>query len=206
MAIGTGVHAAMAASMNPRRIVGNWISGYALDIHTIFSTHMGINEFGHDVFDTKRSELGELLYRMKYREDRSAASAIIEAAVSFLQRSRNKFDVIIPVPPSGSRRVQPVPILANGIGEALELPVADCVFATRPTTQLKGVMDPEKRTELLGGLYSVERAHTQRKSVLLFDDLYRSGATMKAITELLMTQGRAEAVRVLTITRTRSIQ
>lgn len=67
-------------------------------------------------------------------------------------------------------------------------------------------MDPENRTELLEGLYSVERAHTQRKSVLLFDDLYRSGATLKAITELLMTQGRAGAVRVLTITRTRSIQ
>ena len=196
----------MAVAMNPRRIVGNWISGFALDIHTISSTHIGINEFGRDLFDNKRSELGELLYRMKYREDRSAASAIVEAAVSFLQRSRNKFDVIVPVPPSGSRRVQPVRILANGIGKALELPVADCVFATRPTTPLKGVMDPERRTELLEGLYSVERAHTQKKSVLLFDDLYRSGTTMKAITELLMTQGRAEAVRVLTITRTRSIQ
>ena len=196
----------MAAAMNPRRIVGNWISGYALDIHTISSTHMGINEFGHDVFDTKRSELGELLYRMKYHQDRSAASAIVEAAVSFLQRSRNKFDVIVPVPPSGSRRVQPVPILANGIGEALTLPVADCIFATRPTKQLKGVMYPQKRTELLEGLYSVRRAHTQGRSVLLFDDLYRSGATMKAITTLLMTQGKAEAVRVLTITRTRSIQ
>ncbi len=196
----------MAVAMNPTRIVGNWISGYALDIHTIFSTYIGINEFGHDVFDPKRSELGELLYRMKYRDDRSAASAIVEAAVSFLQRSRNKFDVIVPVPPSGTRRVQPVPILANGIGAALKLPVAHCVSATRPAMQLKGVMNPEKRTELLEGLYSVERAHTQRKSVLLFDDLYRSGATMKAITELLMTQGRAEAVRVLTITRTRSIQ
>ena len=95
----------MAVTMNPRRIVGNWISGYALDIHTICSTYMGTNEFGHDVFDNKRSELGELLYRMKYRGDRSAASAIVEAAASFLQRSRNKFDIIVPVPPSGSRRV-----------------------------------------------------------------------------------------------------
>ena len=51
----------MAAAMNPKRIVGNWISGYALDVHTISSTYMGTNEFGYDVFDTKRSELGELL-------------------------------------------------------------------------------------------------------------------------------------------------
>ena len=196
----------MATAMNPRRIVGNWRSGYALDVHTTSSTYLGVNEFGYEMFDTKRSELGELLYRMKYQGDRSAAAGIVEAAVAVLKRSRNKFDVLVPVPPSGKRSVQPVLILAKGIGKALNLPVADCVSATRPTTQLKGVMDPEKRRELLEGLYSVERVHTRRKSVLLFDDLYRSGATMNAITELLMTKGRAEAVRVLTITRTRSIQ
>ena len=91
----------MAAAMNPKRIFGNWISGYALDIHTISSTYMGVNESGHDVFDNKRSELGELLYRIKYQGDRSAACEIVEAAVAFLERSRNRFDVIVPVPPSG---------------------------------------------------------------------------------------------------------
>lgn len=196
----------MATAMRPKRIVGNWISGYALDVHTISSIHLGINESGHDVFDTKRSELGELLYRMKYQGDLSAAPGIVEAAVAVLRRARRKFDLLVPVPPSGRRRVQPVLILANGIGKALDLPVSDCVSATRPTTQLKGVMDPEKRKELLEGLYTVERGRTQGKSVLLFDDLYRSGATMNAITELLMTEGRAEAVRVLAITRTRSIR
>ena len=194
----------MAVPMNPRRITGKWISGYALDIHTISSTYMGINEFGYDVFDNKRSELGELLYRMKYHGDRSAASQIVEAAVAFLKRYRNRFDVMVPVPPSGNRPVQPVPILATGIGRALDLPIAECVSTTRPATQIKGVVDPERRTELLDGLYTVERRHTRRRSVLLFDDLYRSGATTYAIGELLMTQGGAKAVRVLAVTRTRS--
>ncbi len=196
----------MAAEMNPTRIFGNWKSGHALDIHTISSIYLGINEFGHDVFDTERSELGELLYRLKYRQDRSAVSGIVDSAVAFLQRSRNKYDVMVPVPPSGSRDVQPVLILANGIGKALDLPVADCVTVRRPATPLKGVMDPERRKELLEGLYTVKRAQTQGKSVLLFDDLYRSGATMTAVTQLLVTEGRAEAVRVLTITKTRSNQ
>ena len=194
----------VAAAMNPVRIVGKWISGYALDIHTISSTYLGVNEYGHDVFESKRSDLGELLYRMKYRADREAASAIVEAAVALLQRSRIRFDVIVPVPPSGSRQVQPVRIVAGGIGEALDLPVSECVTVTRPATQLKGVVDPERRTELLDGLYSVERAQTRGKSVLLFDDLYRSGATMNAVTELLMSEGRAAAVRALAITKTRS--
>ena len=102
--------------------------------------------------------------------------------------------------------MHPELILANDIGKALGLPVADCVSATRPTTQLKGVMGLENRKQLLEGLYTVENAKTMGKSVLLFDDSYRSGATMNAIEELLMTEGRTETARVPPITKTRSIQ
>jgi predicted amidophosphoribosyltransferase len=194
------------AAVNPKKIVGNWVSGYALDIHTLSSTHVGINEAGHDVFDTKRSELGELLYKLKYNGDKSAASEIIAAAVEFVRPSRTKFDLIVPVPPSGTRAVQPVILLAKGIGDALGLPVAECLSTTRPPTQLKGVIDRDKRKELLAGLYAVDAKHTEGKGILLFDDLFRSGATMNAITELLMGEGKAASVRALTITRTRSNQ
>lgn len=40
--------------------------------------------------------------------------------------------------------------------------------------------------------------------MLLFDDLYRSGATMNEITALPYDQGKAAEVYALTITRTRS--
>ncbi len=196
----------MALTINPKRIKGNWISGYALDIHTISSTHVGINESGQDVFDTKRSAIGELLYRLKYRGDLAVVDEIADATVAFLTRSRNRFDLIVPVPPSGTRRVQPVSVLANAIGAALNLPVAECVTTTRPPTQLKGVMERQKRIELLEGLYDVNESYTKDMSILLFDDLFRSGATLNAITRLLMVEGQAQAVRVLTISKTRRIQ
>ena len=112
--------------------------------------------------------------------------------------------MIVPVPPSGHRPVQPVIILARGIGKALGLPVVESVTTTRPANQLKGVMERERRNELLEGLYAVDRNVTADKSILLFDDLYRSGATLNAATDLLMNQGDASAVRVLTVTRMRS--
>ena len=196
----------MAVAINPQQIVGRWNWGYALDIHTISSIHVGINQFGHDVFDTKRSELGELLYKLKYSSDLSAVDAIVEATAKFLKPLRSKFNLIVPVPPSGTRSVQPVIVLARGIGEAVNLPVAECITTTRSAIQLKGVMDREKRKELLDGLYAVDRTCTEGKSILLFDDLYRSGATMNAIADLVKKEGRATAVRVLTITKTRSIQ
>ena len=194
------------AVVNPKQIFGKWVSGYALDIHTLSSIHLGINEYGHDVFDTKRSELGELLYQLKYRGDRAAAAEIVAAAVAFLKPSLAKFDLIVPVPPSGYRAVQPVTVVAQGIGEAVGLPMADCIATTRPPTQLKGVIDPEKRRELLAGLYAVDTEQTNGKNILLFDDLFRSGSTMNAITDLLMGTGKAVCVHALTITRTRSNQ
>lgn len=191
---------------NPRKLSGNWVSGFALDIHTVSSKHLGLNEAGHDVFDTKRSELGELLYRLKFKGDKTAAQAIIDTVVEILKPSRKKFDLIVPVPPSGKRPIQPVITLANGFGAALDLPVIECVTTTRSTTQLKGVIGAEKRNELLAGLHAVDAKHTAGKNILLFDDLYRSGATLNAITGLLMQKGKAASVRVLTITHTRSHQ
>lgn len=196
----------MAVAINPKRIVGRWNWGYALDIHTISSIHVGINEFGHDVFDTKRSEIGELLYKLKYSSDLSAVDVIVEATAEFLNPWRSKFDLIVPVPPSGTRSVQPVIVLARGIGNAVSLPVAECVTTTRSPIQLKGVMDRQERKELLDGLYAVDRASTEGRSILLFDDLYRSGTTMNAIADLVRKEGHAAVVRVLTVTKTRSIQ
>lgn len=193
-------------AINPQKIAGNWKSGIALDFHTTSSTPIGPNQFGHMQFETVRPEIAELLYQLKYKHDQTAAHGIVEAAATFLRPHRAKFDVLIPVPPSTVRAIQPVLVLANGIGTAIGLPVIDCVTATRPTTQLKAVTDPGKRKELVDGLYAVDARHMRGRNVLLFDDLFRSGSTMNAITDVLLRQGQAASVRVLTITKTRSNQ
>lgn len=192
------------AAVHPQKIAGNWRAGIALDLHTTSSTHLGVNEAGHDVFDTVRSELGELLHRLKYRGEQGVIPEIAAAAIAFLQPHRAKFDLIVPVPPSALRAVQPVILLANAIGAGLGRPVLSCVTTTRPAAQLKGVTDPARRKELLAGLHAVDATKTKDKNILLFDDLFRSGSTMNAITDLLKQQGGVASVRVLTITRTRS--
>lgn len=192
--------------INPQKITGKWLFGLALDVHTTSSTYLGVNDAGHEIYDTKRSEIGELLYRLKYRGDMAAAGEIIDTVSEFLVPHRDKFNLIVPVPPSGARTVQPVIVVARGIGAALGIPMIECITTTRETAQLKGVLDPITRNELLAGLHAVDPAHTAGKNVLLFDDLFRSGATMNSITDLLMTAGKAASVRALTITRTRSNQ
>lgn len=190
--------------INPQRIYGNFVSGVALDVHTLSSTYMGVNEYGHEVYDTTRSEVGDLLYKLKYRSDKAAGNEIARVAAAFIASSKIKCDALVPVPPSGVRALQPVIYLANAIGAAVPLPVADCITTTRPTEQLKGVTDRERRKELLVGLHAVDASKTRGRHILLFDDLFRSGSTLNAINDLLMGDGQAASVRVLTITKTRS--
>jgi competence protein ComFC len=194
------------AVIHPQRIHGNWRSGIALDFHTTRSTPIGPNSSGHMQYDTVRPEIAELLYQLKYHGVQEAAKDIIATAAKFLRPHWATFDLIIPVPASNVRAIQPVLIMANGIGAAVGRPVVQCVTATRSTTQLKNVTDPEQRKKLRDGLYAVDARHTTGKNIVLFDDIFRSGSTLNAIADVLLTQGKAAGVRVLTITRTRSNQ
>lgn len=72
--------------------------------------------------------------------------------------------------------------------------------------QLKDVFDYDERWRLLDGLHEVQKPKVEDRKVLLFDDLFRSGATMNAITSALYDQGLAREVYALTLTRTRSKQ
>ena len=157
-----------------RKIEGTWTEGYALDIQTISSSFMGYNEAGHPQFDTKRSELGEFLYRLKYKGDQSAVAPIAQAAATYLTQWKPAPDLIVPVPPSTKRKRPPVLLIAEALAKLGNKPCIDCVTTTRdPKKALKDVTDPEERKALLADLFSVDPAHTKGKKILLLDDLYR---------------------------------
>jgi predicted amidophosphoribosyltransferase len=74
---------------------------------------------------------------------------------------------------------------------------------SKSSNELKSVTDPEERRRLLEGAFSADKQQLEGKSVLLVDDVYRSGATLSAATEVVTGQGKAKVVYVLAITRTR---
>jgi competence protein ComFC len=194
------------AQFQHRQILGKWRQGFALDLHTLSSVPTGENEFGHMQFDTTRSEVGELLFRLKNRSDTSTVDEIVAAAVTFLNTWHPPIEMIVPVPASTARAVQPVMLLARGISDQLHIPLVECVTKTRETPQLKNIFDLDERLKALDGVHTVDVAVTQGRTILLFDDLYRSAATMNAITSALYEQGKAAEVFALTITKTRSFR
>jgi predicted amidophosphoribosyltransferase len=193
--------------IQPVRIPGRWRDGRALDVHTVSSTYVGDDEFGHAQFETRRSAIGEALYRLKYKADHAVIDEIAETAASFVRGWWPEAELFVPVPPSRERALQPVLILGAQIAGRLGIEFCpECVTRRREVQQLKDVFDYDARWKLLDGLHEVERSRLEGRRVLLFDDLYRSGATMNAITGALYDQGSARDVYALTLSRTRSKQ
>lgn len=139
----------------PRKIEGPWTAGYVLDLHTISSVHIGSDEFGHERWDTKRSEIGELLYRLKYRGDKSVLSELTNAAASFIRSWKINFSVIVPVPPTKIYRTfQPVLALASEIASQLNVPMLkSAIRKTKQIPELKNVYDVAERKRLLSNAF-----------------------------------------------------
>lgn len=190
------------AQVRPRRIKGAWAEGYALDLHSTGSTLLGHNEFGHPEFETHRTEMGELLYRLKYRGDASALEEILDTVERFIRSWDVRFSRIVPVPPTAVRKVQPLFQVADGLGARLQVPVKRIDKSSRNREQLKNVYDFDERRRLLEGAFVVSRSVAEGERILLLDDLYRSGATLNAAAEALADAGAA-AVFVLALTKTR---
>lgn len=131
-----------------------------------------------------------------------------DAAAEFLQHhvkvfQRGQLSVLIPVPPSQSRRLQPIYVLADRLGDKTGLSVLHHVIKIRTTPPLRCLDDPRSRRAQLRGAFRVRDASLVGKRVLLFDDVYRSGETLQEITNVLYKEGRVKAVYVLVLTKTR---
>lgn len=190
--------------LHPQGIRGPWKTGIVLDWHTVASQLIGHNEFGHPIFENKRSEIGELLYQFKYKNDQSALIGILHASIEYLaERAKGRFDLVIPIPPSNPSRTVTCQI-AKGLAVGLHTNYSStALIKHKSTSELKSVTDPEIRRQILAGAFQADRRQIDGKTVLLVDDLYRSGATLEIATEEVTDKGSPKAVYVLAITRTR---
>ena len=196
-------------AINPQEIHGNWRAGWALDVHTLSSRPLPGGGY-----DTERTEFGELVFHLKYRDDRTKIQPIAEVTAKFVEE---KFAVdghhvlpylaaVIPIPPSDTNRAfQPVTKVVREIGKLLNVPVrTDYLMKVKRTELLKNLPDVESKREQLRGAFSVQSQDLENRCILLVDDLYDSGTTLTEATKILHEQGGVQHVLVLTLTRTRT--
>lgn len=149
--------------------------------------------------------MGELIYQFKYRQDRTAVNKIIALLQGI--KGIEKFDAIIPIPSTNKTRAyQPVDEIARALGAQRGVDVLIGFLEKKAGGQeLKGVDDPDERHKLLANaIFIAGDRDISGENVLLVDDLYRSGATLNAATDILYKKAEVSSVSVLTMTKTRS--
>ena len=187
------------------KLEGNWVNGFAFDLHSISSEYVGEDQYGHDRYNTIRSEMGELIYQLKYQHDSKAVTKIVDMFKKI--KGIEKVDYIIPIPPSKSDRLeQPVFSIATEFGRRFGIVVLlDVLGKTKGSQELKGITNPDERQEAIkNSMHIAKHYDLSGKTILLIDDLYRSGSTLNVATDLLYSEEHVKQVYVLTMTKTRS--
>jgi len=184
--------AAFLSRPHPRPLKGPWLAGWALDFHSRF-----------DGGDQVRSEVGDLLFRYKYREEHTLAQELARRLADFLHQRPELpvVDAVIPVPPSTERAFDPVTELGRELAEQLGSPVLLGVLVkTRATRLQKESRSVAQKQANVAGAFAVN-GDVRGKRLLVLDDLFDSGATLIEATRVLTRAGAASLI-VLTLTKT----
>lgn len=161
-----------------------------------------------------RTEVGQLVYDVKYKtniseyERQQKALRLAKKAAMLIKQMKIYpcLAAIIPIPSSKIREFQPVYFIAQAIGNIVGIKVdLDYIKKVKETTELKSIKNISERMEILKGAFSCNKRYKNRK-ILLFDDLYRSGSTLKEVCNTLYYQGEVQKkdIFILTLTKTTS--
>jgi predicted amidophosphoribosyltransferase len=185
---------------------GNWDAGYVLDKHTLSSVHIGDNEFGHPQFDTTRSEVGEALFRLKYRNDFSKAEPLSAEIEQHLVPKFGPIGFIVPMPGSTQRSKQPVTEVGRELSKRLNVPLFENILVKLPApagaAALKNLVGKQAKVEALKDRFDINDAITNdgKWNVLVVDDLYDTGASMEAACAKLRTYHKVDKIFVAALT------
>jgi predicted amidophosphoribosyltransferase len=188
---------------NIKPIAGAFDSGYALDKHSVYSVPIGENEYGHMQFDTKRTEVGEAVYQLKYKQQHDRALALAEAVRDEIVPKFPKISLIIPMPASNPRQVQPVNLVAQELGRLLNVPVFEDILRKAPGgASLKNLTSREDKETALAGTITLNRQITSDGcwNALLLDDLFHTGASVDAASAVLRTYEKIRGIYVAALT------
>ncbi|NQD64188.1 ComF family protein [Enterobacter sp. CM29] len=191
--------------VNIRQIVGNWDLGYAMDKHIVKSTFIGHNEYGHAMFDTERTEVGEAVFQLKYRDMWSQveplADCLYQSAVPLFQN----IQLIIPMAASNPRVRQPVTAIAETLAAKMGggMHCFDGLITKAPGGQsLKNLNTKAEKQAAVANAFSFQPLINVQGSynALIIDDLYHTGASMEAACAALRGYNKINKIYVAALT------
>lgn len=191
--------------VNIKALEGVWTLGYSLDKHTVSSTPIGQNEYGHMQFDTVRPEAGEALYQLKYQSDFSQVPIIAEQMRASFSVAFSSVGLVVPMPPSKARARQPVAEIAREYARLTGVPCYENLLVkTSDTPAMKDITTREDKVTALMGAFTVyDVLKDGPYDILIIDDLFDTGSSLEAATNMLIGYNQIRNVFVATVTRKR---
>lgn len=148
------------------------------------------------------SNTGEAIHRCKYEDGGDFPEFLVQQTIAafYHKLAWQKFDLVMYVPPTKSGDL--VKNLAGKIAEAIRIPIMHNLVKIRATSEQKSFENGCLKTDNVKDAFQYTGAiDLKGKSVLLIDDVFDSGATMKEIGRYLTTFG-VEKVTPLVIAKT----
>jgi len=172
-----------------RKIVGGqWDDGYAMDQYSQVRWRPGVNS-AKKFWEKTRTQAGDLIYRLKYSQEREAAIPIAEQlAGSILSRFGGSAPYVVPMPPSMARDWQPVTEVSRHLAKVKGFKLLQGFLGKRcDGNQMKNIDTKKAKLGFLRDSFWVDESRIPqgRHDVILVDDVCRRRATLEVACEWL---------------------
>ena len=145
------------------------------------------------------SNVGAALHRIKYENGGDFPDFLLKLVLKAYRKKygQEKFDLILYVPPTKSGEL--VKNFATKVSQVLKFPISHKLIKIRQTQEQKIFENGYLKSDNVSGAFSYS-AHDEirGKSILLIDDIFDSGATIKEIGKYLSNLG---AVKIASLDR-----
>ena len=135
------------------------------------------------------SNIGAALHRSKYEGGGDFPDFLLKKTLSvFGKKYRNiKFDLVLFVPPTHSGNL--VRNFATKFANTIQVPISDHLIKTRETEEQKIFQNTYNKRDNVKDAFTIDPEVVNDKTILLIDDIYDSGATLKEIGKILTEKG-----------------
>lgn len=186
-------------------ITGTWDLGFVLDKQVESSTYLGDDDNGHPQFNTIRTEVGEAVFQLKYRNDLTKIDLLANEFVKLVHTNFKSIDVVIPMSPSKQRGTQPVFEIAKAVASKISKKYSqDTLVKSTPTKQMKDIETKQDKISTLEGAIRVnQNLGTSPVDVLVVDDIYSSGSSLEVACAALRGYSAIRRIYVAVLSRTK---